>query len=91
VSYRLQIAPAAARQLRGLPRKVLERVDVRILALATEPRPPGARHLEGDLYRIRVGNIRVVYTVSDTIRVVLIVAAADRKEVYRLLKRMGYL
>lgn len=32
-----------------------------------------------------------MYTVRDEVRVVLIVAAADRKEVYRLLKRMGYL
>ena len=89
--YRVQIAPAAARQLRGLPRRDLERVDERILSLAADPRPPGARHLEHDLYRIRVGRIRVVYTVGDEVRVVLIVAVADRKEVYRLLKRMGYL
>jgi mRNA interferase RelE/StbE len=91
VSYRVLIAPAAARQLRVLPRKVLERVDARILSLGADPRPPGAKHLEGDLYRIRVGAIRIVYTVRDEVRVVLVVAVADRKEVYRLLRRMGFL
>ena len=71
---------------------MIYRVQIaRILSLAGDPRPPGARPLEADLYRIRVGRIRVVYTVGDEVRVVLIVAVADRKEVYRLLKRMGYL
>ena len=87
----MQFAPAAARQLRALPRRLLERVDARILSLGADPRPPGAKHLEADLYRIRVGPIRVVYRVGDEIRVVLIVAVADRKEVYRLLERLGYL
>lgn len=85
------MAPPAARQLAALPRNRLERIDEEILELAENPRPHGAKRLERNLWRIRVGNHRVVYSVHDGDRTVLVVAIADRKEVYRLLRRMRLL
>ncbi len=49
------------------------------------PRPPGVAKLEGatDLWRIRVGDWRVVYRVSDRDRLVDVVAVRHRRDVYR--------
>ncbi len=38
---------------------------------------------EPDLYRIRIGDYRVVYCIKDDILLVLVVAVGDRKDVYR--------
>jgi len=45
----------------ALPRKMGERVDAEILALADRPRPDGVVKLKathGDMWRVRVGNFR---------------------------------
>jgi len=53
--------------------------------LSVGPRPSGARPLVGypDLWRIRVGDYRVVYTVKDADLVVLALRVAHRSTVYR--------
>jgi mRNA interferase RelE/StbE len=53
--------------------------------LTVTPRPAGVKALAGhaDLLRIRVGDYRVVYTVRDEQLVVLVIAAAHRRELYR--------
>lgn len=83
--YRVELTPAARRDLRSLPREVLRRIDPQISALAEEPRPPGARKLAGaeHLYRVRVGAYRIVYEVQDAVVVVTIVRVAHRRDVYR--------
>ncbi len=64
---------------------VLGRVWSRIKALAAEPRPPGCRKLQGheSLWRIRVGDYRVIYAVYDDRRIVDIVAVRHRSKAYQ--------
>jgi mRNA interferase RelE/StbE len=83
--YALQFRPAAVRQLRKLPRDTQRRLRAATEALCHQPRPRGAVKLAGidDLWRIRVGNIRVIYTVIDEALVVVVVRVANRREVYR--------
>lgn len=59
--HRVELSPAAERDLRSLPLEVLRRLRPRIDTLATNPRPPGVKKLEGEeaLYRLRVGDYRV--------------------------------
>jgi mRNA interferase RelE/StbE len=54
-------------------------------ALAAEPRPPGVAKLQGDenLWRIRVGQYRIVYEIHDDRLIVLVVRVGDRKDIYR--------
>lgn len=49
------------------------------------PRPSGVVRLEGgaDLWRIRVGEWRVVYRISDRDRLVDIIAVRHRSDAYR--------
>ncbi len=84
--YELQITAAAAKELDALPRKKDRQLVVdRILALAEEPRPSGCVKLSGlaELYRVRQGSYRIVYTIEDDRLVVIVVRIADRKEAYR--------
>jgi mRNA interferase RelE/StbE len=57
----------------------------RINALATDPRPVGSEKLEGDgnKYRVRQGNYRIVYSIDDRNKIVVITKIGDRKDVYR--------
>jgi mRNA interferase RelE/StbE len=90
MTYRLRIESAAARQIEALPRDLRRRVDVRILALAHEPRPVGVQRLDGRLHRVRVGDHRIVDPIHDDHVVVVVVAVSHRKDVDRLLRRMGF-
>lgn len=83
--YELRVKPSAAKEIEGVGRRVdRQRVVDRIAALADEPRPPGCRKLSGEEgYRLRQGEIRIVYTIDDPARIVRIVKVAHRREVYR--------
>lgn len=79
--YRVDISPAAARQLRRLPPGDAARLRGPILALALEPRPPGATRLvDSECWRLRVGDLRLIYAVDGDERVVVILRAARRNE-----------
>lgn len=75
----------AERALRRLPRNLLERIRRAIAQLASNPRPPGCTRLAGTehLYRIRVGDWRIVYAIEDEQLIVLIVDVGPRGSVYR--------
>ena len=78
------ITPHARRQLLKMSSDVLRRLEEAITGLGDEPRPQGARRLQGveDLYRIRVGDYRVIYRIRDKAVVVLVVKIGHRREVY---------
>jgi mRNA interferase RelE/StbE len=79
--YRVDIAPAALRQLRRLPPGDAARLRGPILALRIDPRPPGAARLtDSDWWRLRVGDLRLVYAIDDDRRLVVILRAARRNE-----------
>ncbi len=83
--YSIELAPAAVRQLESLPRKVQIRISGKISALASDPRPPGCAKLRGneDIYRIRIGDHRVLYQVKDKVLLVLVVKVGKRGEIYK--------
>jgi len=84
--YRLEVSPAAERDLERLKRRIqrhnLERMRTAIRSLADNPRPRGVRKIEGSerAYRIRVGDYRVVYEIYDKESLVLILQVARRAE-----------
>ncbi len=84
-SYRIELKPSAERDLAGLERRDLLRVARKIDGLADDPRPAGAEKLSGedDLWRIRAGDFRIIYTIRDDVLLVLVVRVGHRREVYR--------
>ncbi len=84
MTYRVEVAAAAARQLRQLDRSAQRRVQAAIELLADEPRPSGAKKLVGGNgeWRVRTGDYRIVYEIHDNVLVVLVIAVGHRREIY---------
>jgi mRNA interferase RelE/StbE len=79
--YRVDLAPAAHRQLRRLPPGDAAKLRGPILALAIELRPTGVAMIAGtEFWRLRVGELRVIYQVNDRRRVVVVLKVARRSE-----------
>ena len=83
MAYTVELSPAAERQLRALVKPLRDRIIARLLDLQQEPRPPGVKKLSDDTYRIRVGEYRILYDISEHALVVLVLAVGHRRDVYR--------
>jgi len=84
--YTVEIARSAARALRRLDRHTQQRIGRSLDGLVRDPRPAGVRKLAGagdDLWRIRVGDYRVVYEIRDDRLVVLVLRIGHRRDIYR--------
>ncbi|PSN15585.1 type II toxin-antitoxin system mRNA interferase toxin, RelE/StbE family [filamentous cyanobacterium CCT1] len=85
MTYRIEFAKPAAKQFKALPPQDQQRLKPQIDALASEPRPAGVVKLAGNenLYRIRVGNHRIIYAIEDSQLLVLVVTVKHRRDAYR--------
>jgi mRNA interferase RelE/StbE len=83
--YTVQFRRPPEKLLRRLPKDLVERISQAIDDLAVTPRPPGMTQLVGYdyLYRIRVGDWRIIYTIEDDQLIVLVIDVAHRGNVYR--------
>ncbi|NLE73792.1 MAG: type II toxin-antitoxin system RelE/ParE family toxin [Actinobacteria bacterium] len=88
MAYRIEVSPAAARQLKKIDRRVLYQIAEKIDSLASEPRPHGCEKLRGydNLYRVRVGSYRIVYGVEDRLVVVVVLKAGNRADIYQRIR-----
>jgi mRNA interferase RelE/StbE len=83
--FEVQLTRAAERVLIALDKSLIRRLDAAICRLAVAPHPAGSKKLQGadDLYRIRVGDYRVIYQVDNELLVVTVVIIGHRRDVYR--------
>jgi mRNA interferase RelE/StbE len=82
--YSLFIKPSAVKELERINKKDIRRITSRISALMKNPRPAGCEKLSGDdKLRLRQGNYRIVYSVDDSNKMILVVKIGHRREVYR--------
>ncbi len=86
--YRVKVAEDAAKSIRKQDKRIQRRIINNIRALAENPRPQGCKKLLGykELYRIRSGRFRIVYSIKEKVLLVLVVMVAHRKDIYRHLK-----
>lgn len=90
MTYGIVFSRPAEKDLRGIrDRAILQRLSAAIEGLADNPRPRGSGKLGGvgDIWRIRVGNWRVCYTVEANRLIILILTVAQRGDVYERLRR----
>ena len=68
-----------------MPQPLVARVFEKLETLRESPFPHGARKLSAadELYRIRVGDYRIVYGVDSTGRRVVVYSVRHRRDVYR--------
>ena len=83
--YAVQYDRQVLKELKKIDKAVARRILGAVDALGVDPRPAGSRPLVGhpDLWRIRVGDHRVIYTNRDTELLVLALRVAHRSAVYR--------
>lgn len=81
--YRLLLGPRAQKDLDRLVGETLMRVREALASLAGTPRPKGCVKLSTGAWRIRVGDIRVLYDIDDKARTVDVLRIKHRREIYR--------
>jgi mRNA interferase RelE/StbE len=84
--YKITFARSARKEIEELEAKIVNRIFPKIEALAKKPRPVGCRKLAGEkhLWRLRVGDYRIVYAVYDDQCLVDIIAVRHRSKAYEL-------
>ena len=83
--YTVGVARRAVKSIAGLPRKEQLRVSAALDLLSGDPRPPGCVALTGEdsVYRVRVGDYRILYEVIDARRVIQVIRVSHRRDAYR--------
>ena len=83
--YKIVTNKSVDKSVKKLPKSSRRRVNEKIKSLGKDPRPKGSVQLSGQpkMFRIRVGNYRILYSVEDVIRIVRIKKVGHRKNVYR--------
>jgi len=84
-SYEVVFARSARKELEGLPSSTAERILSTIEQLGADPRPAGVRKLRGveNLWRLRVGDYRVIYAIDDAKHLIDVQVVRHRKDAYR--------
>ncbi len=81
VSYKVIVRPAAEKSILRLNESDYKAIVERIRSLELEPRPLATRKLTStSLWRLRVGNFRIVYSVDDKERIIRVLRIARRSE-----------
>jgi mRNA interferase RelE/StbE len=86
LKYEIVLEQQAEKELRNLPVLVLNRIDKRLLAISEDPRSRQALKLkgkEGDGWRVKVGDYRILYVIDDARKQVIVYRIKHRREVYR--------
>lgn len=83
--YEIRITPSAYRQLKKLPDFVKDRIVDKVFLLEKDPKPQNSKKLSGwtSLYRLRIGDYRVIYEVHNSQKSVVILKCMHRREIYR--------
>ncbi len=85
MKYFINISRQALKDLEVLPLKVNRKIAATIEELSNDPRPAGCKKLKGEeetLWRIRIGDYRVIYAVDDTVKIIQIRKIGHRKNIY---------
>ncbi len=86
-SFKVQLKPAVQKDFRRIPLKILARILEAIEDLGENPFSSQSLKLANAerLYRVRVGDYRVIYEVETEIETVTVHRIRHRREVYRSL------
>ena len=82
--YKVRIEKQATKVLEKLELGTRRHIGEAIRSLATDPRPPGSKKMKNrEGWRIRVGDYRVIYGITEEELLVLVAKISHRSDVYR--------
>jgi mRNA interferase RelE/StbE len=84
-SYSVELTRTAEKQLRRIAKRDRSRLVEAMHGLADRPRHRGGRKLQGydDVYRIRMGQYRIVYEILEDRVIVIVLKVGHRKDIYK--------
>lgn len=90
MKYEVIYKKSAEKELGKLPKRIALQIAEEIDKLGDNPRPHGYKkltnyqvpHAPKDLYRIRVGDYRAVYSIEDNVITVVVFQIAHRRDIY---------
>ncbi len=84
MKYVVEISPQARKQIKRMPKSEKKTILDKIDSLSNDPRSFGYKklHYYTEYFRVRVGNYRIIYTISDRLFLVVIVEATMRRDAY---------
>lgn len=82
--YKIIIERKAAKEIENFPNDIIQRITDAIKNLKLNPRPHGSKKLKGEVgWRVRIGDYRILYTIVDSQKLIMIYRVKHRKEAYR--------
>lgn len=84
-SYKIQWKNSAKKELKKLDKQIIIKILQAVEKLANNPHPSGSKKLMGSesIYRIRVGNYRIIYNIQSSVVSIEIIKVGHRRDVYR--------
>jgi mRNA interferase RelE/StbE len=85
VLYDVHWKESAKKELKNLDKQIIKRLLENITQLAENPRPLTCKKLQGadNLYRVRVGDYRVVFSIDDKVLIIEIIRVGHRRKIYQ--------
>ncbi|HLD69966.1 MAG TPA: type II toxin-antitoxin system RelE/ParE family toxin [Candidatus Omnitrophota bacterium] len=84
MKYNISISSGAQKQFRKFPNQIQDAIIPKMLHLEKNPRPHGVQKLRNsEYYRIRVNDYRIIYSINDKLKTVVILDINHRKDAYR--------
>ncbi len=85
MTYIIITTKSIQKDLSNLPNEIKEKINLKILLLSENPRPDGVTKLKSyeNEYRVRVGDYRIRYEISDKDKTILLLQCKHRRDVYK--------
>jgi mRNA interferase RelE/StbE len=82
--YKVIFTKSVKKDFRKIPKLEVLKILNEIAYLAKNPRSSKTKKLKGEkLYRLRVGNYRVIYDIQDNLMQIFVVKLGHRSDIYR--------
>ncbi len=82
--YKIFFKKSVEKDFRKIQKKYIIKILEKIENLKTDPRPDGSEKLTGlELYRIKQGTYRIIYSIQDNELTIWVIRVAHRKEIYK--------
>lgn len=84
MKYKIQLKRSVVKTLKSLPRIEVKKIGKKIDSLGQNPVPKDSKKIKGekDLYRVRVGDYRILYFFQNSALTVLVIRVGHRKDIY---------
>ena len=86
MKYQVIFTKRAAKEVKQLNKTDIPRIIEKAESLGNDPRPEGSKKLAGskeDLWRVRVGDYRIIYLIEEEVKIVKVTKIGHRKDAYR--------